>query len=942
MPVGSRLDPALESSWPLSHLLLSGSLLIFPLLSSAAGPRDFGREELRKALSERQLETQLVESIEPGAPESWTLAPGKVTGSDERGLMYGLQEAAEQIRKSGRISAASGAPMTPIRGIRYFLHNADLERDWFYSKEYWDEYLSMLARDRFNRFNLVFAHQTDYLAPPYPFWIDLPEFPTVQAKNLTPSQRQKNLEMLQYISQGCVSRGIDFTLGVWEHNAWGRDMQDGGEPAMTPMTEGLTDENIGPYSYAALKKILQLVPGISSVQMRTNDESGIRRERQVDFYRNYVFRAIKDAGRPVVLDLRGWIVAGGMIKAASEIGIPVRLSSKYWAEYVGRPYQPAETYPNYSYLNFLEKPRSYQFYWELWGLGSNRLLLWGDPEHVRRAVSTFELAGSEGFEIDPPLAQKGFGNAPGRWGVFDDSQAKRVFWKWEFERYWMFYRLWGRLSYDPAAPASVWQDELKRRFGASAAGDVMTAYANASQVINEIVAVHMPDPNMYIWLEINPGGLTDAYREVSPSDWRFVASIPEALENRLRGKLSAKQTPDETARRLEEMAERTEQAVARARQKIGVDNREWLSTEPDLLVLASMARYHAHKQRGTYLLAYFDRTRDERVLPEARREFEQALNVWKNLVAMTTGLYPRQMAYGPQDKGHWIDKLPYVEHDLQLVAQREDVAKRIGRFDIAFDFGGPLKHAAGRSSYEEDNYILRSTEAPGFIAIDPGSTYNELAGYGWLSDGPRQAIELPLTPFRIARALEPNPSKLPGEELYADSIRGHGAQVFAVRLPDGEYRVSLLRPDRTSEERLLGTASGSLRIPMPDGEWNISGIVIKGRGSDRTFPEPHAMKPSQGPAIQHTPPASAKAGAPLTLDVQCSCAVRLHYRPVNQLVPWKEIQMAAGAKFSIPGEDIKSRWDLMYYFEVTDNRNFAWFYPDPLVTTPYFVVSVHP
>ena len=61
-----------------------------------------------------------------------------------------------------------------MRGIRYFLHNADLERDWYYSRQYWDEYLSMLAQNRFNRFNLVFAHQTDYLAPPYPFWVDLP------------------------------------------------------------------------------------------------------------------------------------------------------------------------------------------------------------------------------------------------------------------------------------------------------------------------------------------------------------------------------------------------------------------------------------------------------------------------------------------------------------------------------------------------------------------------------------------------------------------------------------------------------------------------------------------------------------------------------------------------------------------------------------------------
>lgn len=906
-----------------------------------ADPREFGREELRRAWLERKLTSALplAEAIEPGPPESWTLTLGKITGADARGVMYGLLEAAEQVRKTGRIKRAQGVSKTPIRGIRYFLHNADLERDWYYSKDYWDEYLSMLARNRFNRFNLVFAHQTDYLAPPYPFWIELPEFASVRAKNISVAQRQKNLEMLQYIAKGAVARGIDFTLGVWEHN-----IQDYARPPMIPMTEGLTDDNIGPYSYAALLKILQLVPEISSVQMRTNNESGIHANRQVDFYKNYVFRAIKAVGRPVFLDLRGWIVAGGMVKAATEVGIPVRLSTKYWAEDTGRPYQPAETFSNYSYLNFLEKPRPYKFYWELWGLGSHRLLLWGDPAHVQRAVSTFGLSDSEGFEIDPPLAQKGFGNAPGMWGVFDDSQKERTFWKWEFERYWLFYQLWGRLSYDPATAASVWEDELRRRFGA-AAGDVMTAYAQASQVLNEIVAVHLADPNMYIWPEINPGGLTDSYREVSPSDWRYVASIPEAVSNRLEGKASAKQTPEETARRFDNMARLTEEAIARARKQIGAGNREWLSTESDLLVLAALARYHAHKQRGTYLLAWFDRTRDEFVLPEARREFETGLVVWQKLVSLTDGVYPRKMAYGPADVGHWADKLPYVRHDIELVAQREDLAKRIGRFDRGFDFGGPLKRQTSRSAYRTDNYILRSSEAPGFTAVDQAARYSEETGFGWLNGETRDAVVIPLVDYAVARGIAKSPTRLPGDVLFADSIHGRGPQQFAVKTKDGEYRVLLLRPDQSVDEKRLTASGGRLVITMPEGEWNISGIVVKAVAPTPKLPDPHVVKVEAAPSIRHTPPASVQAGSPLTLSVQIgglvkARTVRLHYRPVNQLAPFQTIEGPADSKLTIPGGDIQDRWDLMYYFEVLDKGGSGWFHPDPLRQTPYYVVTV--
>ncbi|MCL5744295.1 MAG: hypothetical protein M1541_10280, partial [Acidobacteria bacterium] len=456
----------------LRRLLLQSAVLVTMAAPLAAGPVESGMKSFKRALAERGLKERSLRietKITAGKPECYAIAGNLVTGSDERGLMYGLLEAAEQLRAAGRLSDTSGCPAVAMRGIRYLLHNHDLEERWYYSRDYWDRYFELLARSRLNRFNLVFAHQTNYLAPPYPFWLDLPEFPQIRVPGLSAEQRRKNLEMLQYISQTAADHGIDFTLGVWEHNIQTRPHK------MVPTVDGITRENIGPYSHAALKKILQLCPGIRSVQMRTNVESGIPDDFRMEFYKKYVYTAIRDCGRPVHLDLRAWAVASDMIEAAEDVRVPLRVSTKYWAEDVGRPYQPAETYAGYSYLNFLQKPHSYQFYWELWGLGSHRLLLWGNPDFVRRAASTFQLGGGVGFEIDPPLAQKGFGNRPGVWDIFTEAQKDRRFWKWEFERYWMFYELWGRLTYNPAAPDSIWLGELRRRFGAAAA-DVFDAY----------------------------------------------------------------------------------------------------------------------------------------------------------------------------------------------------------------------------------------------------------------------------------------------------------------------------------------------------------------------------------------------------------------------------------------------------------------------------------
>jgi len=884
------------------------------------GPVEFGRAELERALAQRGLKLAVELDSSRGPAESFRISGNRILAPDSRGLMYGLLEAAEQIRDTGALYPAERSPATPMRGIRIFIHNQDLERDWYYSQTYWRDFFAMLARNRFNRFNLVFAHQTNYMAPPYPFWVALDEFRDVRVPGLTAEQRNRNLSMLRFISDLAADYAIDFTLGMWEHNI---------QPGMTPMTVGLTVENIGPYSYAALRRVLQACPNIRSVQMRTNSESGIPNDRQVAFYRDYVFRALRDAGRPVTLDLRGWAMQKGMLDAAEHAGVPLRVSSKYWAEDLGRPYQPAETFPGYSFLNFLERPRNYDFYWELWGLGSHRLLLWGDPQYVRRAVPTFRMASTIGFEIDPPLAQKGFGNRPGTWGIFTPRESDRVFWKWEFERYWMFYLLWGRLSYDPNTPDRVWRSELVRRFGA-AADDALAAYQAASGVLNEIVAAHLADPNMYIWPEINPGGLIDDYLKVPPSDWRFITNAHSD---------GSKQTRAETSRRLDRMADNIETALRRAENDVGRrklpdlllgDMHEWRSTESDFTVLALLARYHAKKMMAAERLQWFYDTGDEASLAAAKENLAAALSVWEDLVRCTDGVYPDEMAFGPEDVGHWKDKLPYVRQDLVTIAEREDILRRLGRFERGFDFG------AAEGSVE-----------PRFTGVDPETIYAAERGFGWVGDGRREAHALSPMPRGETRGTARNPSHFPHDVLFGSSIRGSGPQVFRVRLAEGDYDVALLHPDKTANPRRVKSRNGVADIVFPDGNWDVAGVVIK---SIAPLSEPAAwqarLRPIR-PLIDHSPPQSAKAGEPvgLWIDItppQDGVTVRLYYRPVNQLAKFKMMETTgARSGFTIPAEDVREEWDLMYYFEVLNSSGGGWFFPDPIQATPYYVIPTH-
>jgi hypothetical protein len=70
--------------------------------------------------------------------------------------------------------------------------------------------------------------------------------------------------------------------------------------------------------------------------------------------------------------------------------------------------------------------------------------------------------------------------------------------------------------------------------------------------------------------------------------------------------------------------------------------------------------------------------------------------------------------------------------------------------------------------------------------------------------------------------------------------------------------------------------------------------------------------------------------------------VRLHYRALNQKVPFKTIEKPAARSrsFIIPGEHVSAAWGVMYYFEILDRADGGWFDPDPQKATPYYVVDV--
>ena len=155
------------------------------------------------------------------------------------------------------------------------------------------------------------------------------------------------------------------------------------------------------------------------------------------------------------------------------------------------------------------------------------------------------------------------------------------------------------------------------------------------------------------------------------------------------------------------------------------------------------------------------------------------------------------------------------------------------------------------------------------------------------------------------RAVAKDPQNLPHDVLFRDLIHGRGPQRFAVKVGAGDYDVYFLHPDHTTFKVMLRASDGKLEIPFPNGEWSVSGLVIKRQGTKSNKPLPAAPALLPRPEFRHDPPTQSAVGKDLTLTLSITDTahvkhVRLYYRPLNQFDKFKMIEHPPNEAFVLP------------------------------------------
>ena len=620
-----------------------------------------------------------------------------VAGSDPRGLMYALLDTADRIgwaaaadQPFSEVHDVQEKPFAPERALSLYTFNRAYWESRFYDEVYWTRYLEVLARNRFNSLVLIFGYENGgFLAPCYPYFFDVQGFPGVRMVGITAAEQQRNLAALNRLIAQAHDHGIQVTLGLWDHIYRG-GVQGGGIPGADEATRkpvpglvwGVTAENLIPYTKAALARLVALVPAVDAIQFRMHDESGLKNSEQETFWRD-VFRMLQQQAPHLRLDLRAKGLPDSVIRTAVELGVNFRITTKYWMEQMGLPFHPTHVNPpnqfdrRHSYADLLRYPQHYRLHWRLWNGGTARVLLWGDPDYARRFVESTRLYDGDGFEVNEPLCTK-MEAQPHDAAPFALLQPPHRYYDYEFERYWHFFQVFGRLGYNPDTPPEVWRREFERRFGRAAAPHLEQGLHQASWVLPRIVASCYPYgafPMTRGWAEKQRLGDLPAYARAEGSDVQQFASFDEEARRLLENGETAKTRPSENSRWFAQVSADLLAHVAQAERRIGPQRgKEFDSTVTDLKILAHLALFHAQRIPAAVNYRLFERTKNPQALAAALAGERDAVAAWRELVRAAGDFYSDDLRMGVRGAslcGHWKDELVALEKGLATLERQQ-------------------------------------------------------------------------------------------------------------------------------------------------------------------------------------------------------------------------------------------------------------------------------
>ena len=622
-----------------------------------------------------------------------------IAGGDHRGLIYGALALREQLLNGTpleKTQPARAQPALAFRGIKFntpwdtYRPSSALDQHYAMARDlkFWEAWLDMMVENRFNAFTLWTMHPFTYMIRPANF----PE-----ASKCTATEFAEWQHLYREIFRMAKERGLDTYVVFWSifvseefakaHNV----AKENFYPHY--YVPGDTSEITKRYLRESVTQMLEEYPDLDGIgvshgegmagmtplaRQQFVDEVFIagalnaKRTQPVKLIHRVPFSSGLSSGPGVSADVEK-ITRTAMEKLGNKFSGPIWVEMKFnWSHGHSTPKLIKVHGGALGDTYFKPTPSNYKVVWQV----RNEdffALRWGVPDFIRQHIA---LNGRKDYVGGYFVGSETYIPALDYFTALEDP----VSWQWAFQRQWLFYKLWGRLLYDPKTPDALFQAEFTRRYGQK--GDnLLQAYALASNTQMRLASLYdsrwdftlygegmlalQGEDTKYIGVDalINQPTLDPAY-----------VSVADFVKTTLAGGTFGADRI--TPLQLADLLERDCREAARLVNGIDTAGNASLRYEvSDVQAWGYLGVHLAEKLRGAVALATYRIAGREEIKQQAIGHLQQALGFWTQLSALTRPLY-RDMKLthyngnsfdaNPDNLFHWERILPEVERDVAV------------------------------------------------------------------------------------------------------------------------------------------------------------------------------------------------------------------------------------------------------------------------------------
>jgi hypothetical protein len=617
---------------------------------------------------------------------------------DFTGAMYGLFELAEQLRRGETLSSVKEKSVNPkylFRAIKFNLpwnsyrvhESLQLHTETVRDLAFWEEFLNMMAENRYNVLTLWNLHPFPYMIKP----VNFPEASPFNDEEMKEWQNfwHKLFSMAQ--DRGIKTFMMNWNIFVSPSFAEQHQVADYCLPEMEGKEyygKGDYSEIVQRYNRECMTQVIDEYPELTGFGISQNERmEGVDEQVWQNWIVDTYFNAMDSASRKIELILRAHThPAPELTRTAIEdnahrldkVWVPVKFN---WSH--------AHSTPKLMYIHggststvlWDPMPKNYKMVYTM----RNEdffVLRWGQSDFVREVLKENDKDYLGGFKIgsETYIPAKEYITKPG----------PHLTWKYAFEKQWLFYMIWGRLMYDPSTSDEVFAQAFNEKYKISFGETLMEAHNLADKMPLKLASYYAATWDFTLYSE----GFLAGYRSNMPCHYDSISplisvdelispvtldtsyvSIKDYVDGNYAG--NDKIVPPALADGLEKDA----MAAIALLDKINTNDPTLIHEMDDIRSWAYLSLYFSEKLRGGLALQQYRKTGNKTKQSESIVCLEKALEHWKMVVNISEKyldeipllhLGDRFNNGGnkrPGSKFSWANFTSEVEYDIEVASR---------------------------------------------------------------------------------------------------------------------------------------------------------------------------------------------------------------------------------------------------------------------------------